>query len=379
MLSRREFLQASALTSLAAFAPAAAAPLSEPLLIIVHLRGGWDGLHALAPISDPVCVARDRQLGLSGRSALLNVPSDQPGTDWRLHPRAAALGPLFAEGGLAALPRFGPAFPPRDHLDARQQIARAKGRTTGWLTDVFMTAGQPLVAITPAHPPLDISGMGACVLSQAPCTLIVRGGKESTRAVALARASCPSGPSPAAELVRRIFSNDIGRPGKAHLTRTLEGITMALEEGLDVVAAVVEVGGWDTHERQAEVMDDNLADLAGGLSQLWKSLRSIGRASWTRVVVLSDFGRALNVNAEGGTEHGHAGTALVLGGGRSGVLGTWEPLRARQTALVPDRTLAAASPAWARSLAEGALEEAVVKGDEAKVARALSPESGRCN
>lgn len=94
-------------------------------------------------------------------------------------------------------------------------------------------------------------------------------------------------------------------------------------------------GGWDMHAfaggpdgllaRNLETLDRGLDILRQGLSpSLW---------SRTRIVVASEFGRHAGPNAQGGTEHGGAGAAFVLGGnvgsgrGRAAVATDWPGLR----------------------------------------------------
>ena len=50
-------------------------------------------------------------------------------------------------------------------------------------------------------------------------------------------------------------------------------------------------------------------------------------ASRVTLVTMSEFGRRIAENSSGGTDHGHATTMMVLGGGvSSGVKGTWPGL-----------------------------------------------------
>jgi uncharacterized protein (DUF1501 family) len=89
------------------------------------------------------------------------------------------------------------------------------------------------------------------------------------------------------------------------------------------------LGGWDTHVRQGHhtgqladrlrPLGDGLAAFAQGLSHDWDD---------TVVVVLSEFGRTVRENGDGGTDHGHGNVMWVLGGAVQGgrVYGDWPGL-----------------------------------------------------
>jgi uncharacterized protein (DUF1501 family) len=80
--------------------------------------------------------------------------------------------------------------------------------------------------------------------------------------------------------------------------------------------AVLEMGGWDTHNAQAprlrqnfKQFDSALAALQTNLGPAWKN---------TVVLVVTEFGRTARINGTAGTDHGTAGVALLLGGAVAG-------------------------------------------------------------
>jgi uncharacterized protein (DUF1501 family) len=62
------------------------------------------------------------------------------------------------------------------------------------------------------------------------------------------------------------------------------------------------------------------------------ALQQSGRLDRTALLVMSEFGRTVNENGSDGTDHGHGGGMLLLGGGVRGghVLGEWRGLRSDQ-------------------------------------------------
>ena len=96
-------------------------------------------------------------------------------------------------------------------------------------------------------------------------------------------------------------------------------------------AAVLELGGWDTHANQSNpngALANNLRQLDAGLAALRDGLSRNDTWQRTVVVVASEFGREVAINGTLGTDHGTGGAAFVLGGAVHGgrVLADWPGL-----------------------------------------------------
>ena len=99
------------------------------------------------------------------------------------------------------------------------------------------------------------------------------------------------------------------------------------DEGFEVAA--LDIGGWDTHSNQGGSegnMANRLANLGGSLAAFMTDLGP--HLENTTVMVMSEFGRTCRENGNYGTDHGHGGMMLVMGGGVEGgkVLGKWKGL-----------------------------------------------------
>jgi uncharacterized protein (DUF1501 family) len=117
-----------------------------------------------------------------------------------------------------------------------------------------------------------------------------------------------------------------GLPVVRQLGATLAGF-MVQPGGPQVAAVSFE--GFDTHANQGSsqgqlatrlaYLDAALDGLAQGLGPSWKD---------TAVVVVTEFGRTARMNGTGGTDHGTASTALLLGGAlkKGGIVGDWPTL-----------------------------------------------------
>jgi uncharacterized protein (DUF1501 family) len=93
--------------------------------------------------------------------------------------------------------------------------------------------------------------------------------------------------------------------------------------------AVIDVPGWDTHANQGAAegrLAQTLTGLAEGLAGLSQSMAPV----WPRTIVLTltEFGRTARANGTGGTDHGTASAAFVLGGAVNGgrVIADWPGL-----------------------------------------------------
>jgi uncharacterized protein (DUF1501 family) len=93
---------------------------------------------------------------------------------------------------------------------------------------------------------------------------------------------------------------------------------------------MIETGGWDTHSaqnarlaNQLKALDTMLAALRDGMGPLWNR---------TTVLVATEFGRTAAANGTGGSDHGTASAAMVLGGSVQGgrVIADWPGLASRE-------------------------------------------------
>jgi uncharacterized protein (DUF1501 family) len=113
---------------------------------------------------------------------------------------------------------------------------------------------------------------------------------------------------------------------RGRLRGQLETVARVARADLGLVAACVDVQGWDTHVRQG-AEEGGLARAAGelgtGLAALLLALEA--RMDDLLVLVVTEFGRTVEPNGSGGTDHGRASAALALGGAVAGgrVYGHW--------------------------------------------------------
>jgi len=84
-----------------------------------------------------------------------------------------------------------------------------------------------------------------------------------------------------------------------------------LDVGTEVI--VVSVHGFDTHSDQRSRQEKLLANLAAGLASFRQRLEANGHADRVLIMTTSEFGRRVQENASGGTDHGTAGAQFIIG------------------------------------------------------------------
>ncbi len=113
----------------------------------------------------------------------------------------------------------------------------------------------------------------------------------------------------------------------------LRQVAMLVKAEVGLEVACLDVGGWDTHIAQGNsegLMANLLQNLTQGLNALYLDLAE--KSNQLLVIVMSEFGRRLKENGGLGTDHGHGGIMLLLGGNVAGgqVYGQWPGLAPEQ-------------------------------------------------
>ncbi len=399
-ITRRRFLEGTAgLAAVGLLPRLALARVETPgRLVLVILRGGMDGLAAVPPYGESAYARTRKRLALA-----------PPGTDggvlkldetFGLHPGLKGLHERWQAGELTVLHALATPYRERSHFDGQDVLENGTAgphARSGWLNRALEFLPGP-----PPGPPRGLeAGLGmalaqsvptvlrgdAPVDSWAPSPLPELDGDTLDRladlysedpffATRLARALATDGLAEQAMGVsRRSGRQRRGRRGGGafpSLARAAAGF-LAAPDGPRV--AVLELGGWDTHANQGAgqgQLANRLATLDRGIEALRQSLGP----AWaqTAVIAVSEFGRTAAENGTGGTDHGTAGAAFLVGGAVRGgrVVSDWPGIR--KSALYEGRDLMPTLDA--RSVFKGVLRDQLgVPGGALE--REVFPESGR--
>jgi uncharacterized protein (DUF1501 family) len=380
-LSRRDVLRCGAVVGLglgsgvASLVPAfaqARAPdgTRSPVLVVVELAGGNDGLNTVVPHRHDVYRKLRPTLRL-GRDVL------RPLDDARgLHPALAGLHARFERGELAIVEGCGYPDPVRSHFSAQEFWHTARPHIAepyGWLGRVADTWTDPdplsVIAIGAAPPRAVAAASHAAVCFGAPDQLERRGARdtrdvygrliEDDAPAAAAPSDDASTPRDIASFVRETaqvasaasvriraavehYETAVSygiETEAASLGRDLRGIAALLAADLPLRVAHVSMGGFDSHARQLQSHQLQLGYVDDALFGFARDLARLGRDQDVVVLVFTEFGRRVAENGSGGTDHGTATPVFVLGAPvRGGLYGAAPSLDALDAAGDPAPT-----------------------------------------
>ena len=325
MFDRRQILISGSAAALMGPRIAFAKAETERRLVLLIQRGAADGLATLAPTGDPAYA------GLRGDLASDLVGLPKLGGLFALHPSLPQLGALYGKGEVLFAHAVASPYRDRSHFDGQNVLetggALPYDRKDGWMNRLIGLLPGPGIK-------------GLAVSATVPTAL-----RGDVQVASYAPSNLPDAPQDLLQRVSMLYEGDaqlhalwnealatramagelgLGTARGAAAAGKLIASLMAGPEGARIVMA--ESGGWDTHAGQK----NRLANQLTGLDAVLAALRENLGAAWkdTLVVVATEFGRTAAVNGTGGTDHGTASLAMLLGGTVAGgrILTDWPGL-----------------------------------------------------
>lgn len=338
----------------------------DPRMLLVVLRGGMDGLAALAPIGDSFYVTQRDKLAYDRATPLLPVSGG--GEVWGLHSAFKTIHAEYKAGNVAFVHSVAPPLRNRSHFDCQESLENGnpEGVTSrdGWLNRYLQDPGNcftkmdPTRAIQIGRTPLVIRG-AAPTLGWTPSELaspspetqglimdlykhqgdtrlletLRRGLDGQKKAVGAFGSTTPS-------VERRddpcvADQNEPQTAKESLIVYGFRGAGNLLKSNGGPRIATLNFDGWDTHTD--EFQKDCPQGTSNGLGFLFSQLdmgvnafkKAIGDA-WndTVVVVVTEFGRMVLNNGNLGSDHGTGALAMLIGGAVKGgkVTGEWPTL-----------------------------------------------------
>lgn len=302
-----------------------------PVLVIIQLSGGNDGLNTVVPHGHDAYYRLRPSLAVPANTvAKLN---DEIG----LHPGLSPLRDLYDRGELAVLQGVGYPNPDRSHFRSMEIWETAEPNelaADGWLGRLFDHAcGNGHLTSSPTLA-MSLQDTLTPALTGSPGIGIAM--TDPDRFHRLARfAGGEAKPTSAVDTdshldyIRRTALNafeaaeDIQRNARrvrnlatyptSGLAQSLKLVARLIAGGQDTRLYYLSLGGFDTHARQAGTHEQLLATLGGAIAAFQQDLRKLGLAERVVGMTFSEFGRRVAENGSQGTDHGQAAPLFVFG------------------------------------------------------------------
>ncbi len=320
--------------SLAAASSISPLPANTPILVLVTLYGGNDGLNTVVPFTDPVYESARSNIALSPSQLL-------PFTDsLAFNSSLTSINALYGQGSVAIVQGVSYPNPNLSHFSSMAiwQSASLSGVPTGWIGRWLDT--QP-------HNAFNAIGVGSTL----PPAFV--GEKSVASMVDVTGIQLPWGP--AAQLMPRLARSSSSDDsfeaaaatsiGDLYSTASLIGPLVPasptgsmLNQQLSLVSTLinadvptrvweVNVSSFDTHTGEQGDQNSLLAEVDAALGTFMASISTGSRSNDVTVMIYSEFGRRVGSNASEGTDHGTSAPVLLVGNGvKGGLYGEPAPL-----------------------------------------------------
>jgi uncharacterized protein (DUF1501 family) len=313
-------------------APAAAPPAARTL-VLGTLYGGNDGLNTLVPYDDPAYASQRAAMRILP-NAVLKLKDG-----FGLHPALVGIKALWDAGHVAFVHGVGYPEPNLSHF-ASMAIWQAGSTdadvSTGWLGRWLDASGKdPLRALSVgASVPPALVGAREQASALADTTSaqgqnvswdpVFRSLYQSVQQLELAG-------TPLENLVAQTGLNliEVGNVASAALSKE-QPLTVAGRDGgdmgtqLSVIGELImaglptrvyqaSMGGFDTHSDELQTQAQLLGQLDAGVTAFFNGLGRSPHGAGTVLMLYTEFGRRVQANASGGTDHGAANVVMVIG------------------------------------------------------------------
>ncbi|MCC7475203.1 MAG: DUF1501 domain-containing protein [Pirellulales bacterium] len=331
-------------------------PQASPALVAVFLRGGLDALSTLVPYADNDYARYRPAIALAapdaGDKAVLHLDST-----FGFNPNMRALHELYNQGMCIPIINVGSPHPTRSHFDAQDFMERgAPGMrqvATGWLNRYLQTTRssndpnlravsmQPLLprALRGDYPvlakPQQKADHALALYSQLySAEMADRPARQSNQGMGLGTKQAVEefGARTIEQLweLTRILEQPSPVPveyPRGQFGDQMRDVAKLIKSQCGLEIAAVDYGGWDHHINVGPLdgqLGKRLSDVSGTLGAF---VADLGPAMMrkTTILVMSEFGRTVRENNNQGTDHGHGGLMLVVGGSLNGrkTYGEW--------------------------------------------------------
>ncbi|MBP6154001.1 MAG: DUF1501 domain-containing protein [Chitinophagales bacterium] len=338
-MKRRSFLQTTGLAAATLMLPkfikaytASGTINSNKILVVIQLSGGNDGLNTIVPYENDLYYNARPTIAIKKNETLkLN-------SELGLHPAMQGFKNLFDNGQLSMLNNVGYPEPDRSHfrsMDIWQTASHSNEyKSSGWLGRYLDTQ-----CVQCEHPTQILEIDDTLSLALKGERLNGLAFKDAKRLYATTTSSFIH------QLAQQHHADEHTHDNASYLYKTLvetvssaeyiyktskiyqssavypnhefgksmKMISELIVSGVQTNVFYVSLGTFDTHYNQLKRQEELLKQLAETVEIFMKEMKQNGKANDVLLMTFSEFGRRVQENASGGTDHGTANQIFLIG------------------------------------------------------------------
>ena len=330
------------LASIAEAAQTRPMPTGTPILVVVTLYGGNDGLNTLVPYKDPIYSASRPGISLTAKDVIpLGVD------DLALNATMVGFKTLWDRGQLAIIRGVGYPTPDYSHFSSMAFWQTASPHTflnSGWIgrwldtqpADPFKAIGlgsvlPPLLAgVKNSGSVLPLGGLvvpkglmgqefkalGKSSSSDSPLQAAAAASFGDLMSMSKKIEPVLSKPAPVPDDLPSAIGGNFG--SDTSLSQQLDIVAKLIAAGAPTKVWAVSLGGFDTHADEVKAQSALIGTVSTAITKFLSQVHATDRANDVTVMVHSEFGRRVKANGTSGTDHGTSGPVFVLGQGVNG-------------------------------------------------------------
>ena len=307
-----------------------------PILVMLTLYGGNDGLNTVIPYSDSLYYSSRPEISYKAETVL---PLD---AELALNPSMKGLKSLWDQNKVAIIRGVGYPNPDRSHFSSMakwQTASPVKNISTGWLgrwIDSQTEDSMLAISLGSVLPPLfagakrsgSVLPLGGLVIPKGTigvnCQQLSKVSRSDSSLMAAAATSMRNlfsvsstvqpvlkAPAPVNPDLPTVNGGNAG--GDSNLAQQLDVVAKLITAGAPTKVWSVSLGGFDTHANEANAQAELLGVVSDSISRFMGQLKSTSRAKDVTVVIYSEFGRRVVGNGSQGTDHGTSGPMFIIG------------------------------------------------------------------
>lgn len=334
-MDRRDFLKSTSLATTALFIPQflqgmnlSHSDRTHKKLVVIQLSGGNDGLNTVIPYRNDLYYKMRPSIAINSADVLR--VHDELG----FHKNLPELASLYENGFLSVINNVGYPNPNRSHFRSMDIWHSASSSDeyvqTGWLGRYLDACcqgedrGSKLLEINTslslANKGLENKGIALknpealFKTTRQPFLNDIQDDHHHEKAQYLYKTMAQATSSAA-----YIFEKSKQYPSKgsypnSEFGRELKLVAQLINGGADTQVYYISLGGFDTHARQKGMQGRLFKQYGEAIRAFIDDLRWAGNFDNTLIMTFSEFGRRVEQNASGGTDHGAANNLFVIGG-----------------------------------------------------------------